>query len=138
MADRKIEQLKRMPIFQHCSRAELQSLARNTDEVSLPAGRTLITQDRENDTFYILLDGEVEVSIDGKVARRERAGDFFGEMSMMDRQPATATVVTMSSVEALVMSHAQFRDAVRAHDNIALRVIAVMAQRLRASDRASI
>lgn len=138
MADRKIEQLKRVPIFKQCTGAELQSLAMNTDEISLPERRTLITEGKSNDTFYILMDGEAEVSIQGKTVNRLAAGDFFGEISMLDRGPATATVVTTSPVEALVMSHMQFRDAIQSHDDIALRVIAVMADRLRRSAAAGI
>lgn len=138
MADKKIEQLKRVPLFKQCSRSELHALAANTDQVDLPAGRTLISQGKTNDTFYILLEGQVEVSIQGETAGRLGPGEFFGEISMLDRGPATATVATISPVETLVMSHAQFRDAVRSQEDIALRVIAVMANRLRSSDNAGI
>jgi CRP-like cAMP-binding protein len=131
MADPKLEQLKRVPIFSQCSKSELQALARNTDDVSLPAGRTLIEQGHPNHSFYILIEGEAEALVDGQSVRQMRAGDVFGEISMLDRGPATATVVTTTPVEALVMSHAQFRDAVRSDENIAHSVISVMAERLR-------
>jgi CRP-like cAMP-binding protein len=55
---------------------------------------------------------------------------------MLDRGSATATVKTTQPAEALVMSHAQFRDAIKANDGLALKVIAAMAERLRATDRA--
>lgn len=138
MADHKIEQLKRVPLFSQCSRSELRSLAANTDEVDLPAGRRLIVEGERNDTFFILLDGEVEVYVKEQLVRNLRAGDFFGEISMLDRGPATATVVTTSPGEALVMSHAQFRDAVQNQNDIALRVISVMAERLRRDNNAGI
>lgn len=137
MADHKVDQLKRVPIFVRCSRSELQSLAMNTDEVSLPAGQTLIVQGRTNDTFFVLLSGKVEVNVQGQPPRHLGPGDFFGEMSMVDRGPATATVVTTSPVEALVMSHAQFHNAIKANEAIALRVMAVMAERLRANAMAA-
>lgn len=133
MADQKLNHIKRVPLFAHCSKAELHSLALNTDEVSLPPGRTLIVQGQPHDTFFILLSGEVEVQVQGQAPRSLGPGDIFGEMSMIDRGPATATVVTRSPVEALVMSHSQFRDAITAHEAIALRVMAVMAERLRAN-----
>jgi CRP-like cAMP-binding protein len=135
MADPKLDQLKRVPIFSACSRSELQSLAQNTDEVSLPAQRTLISEGKSNDTFYILLEGEAVATVNGQ-ERRMGPGDIFGEISMLDRGKATATVTTDSPIRALVMSHAQFRDAVRAHEDIALRVISVMAQRLRSNNQA--
>ena len=133
MADHKMDQLKRVPIFARCSKSELHSLAMNADEISFPAGQSLITQGQPNDTFFVLLIGEVEVIVQRQAPRYLGPGDFFGEMSMLDRGPATATVVTTSPVEALVMSHAQFHNAIKANEAIALRVMAVMAERLRAN-----
>jgi CRP-like cAMP-binding protein len=131
MADRKMDNLKRIPIFSRCTKAELESLAQNTDEVDLEAGRTLIVQDRPNHTFYVILKGEVDVDVHGKPKDHLGPGQFFGEISMLDRGPATATVTTTTPVEAMVMSHGQFHAAIKAHETIALRVIAVMAERLR-------
>ncbi|MGI8967498.1 MAG: cyclic nucleotide-binding domain-containing protein [Chloroflexota bacterium] len=131
MADQKLDRLKSVPIFSLCSKAELRSLAMNTDEVSLSSGRTLITEGESNHTFFILLRGEAEVHVDDRTVGRLGPGDFFGEISMLDRGKATATVISTSPMDALIMSHAQFRDAVRAHDDTALKVIAAMAQRLR-------
>ncbi len=131
MADRKMDHLRRIPIFSRCTKAELESLAQNTDEVDLEAGRTLIVQGRPNHTFYMILKGEVDVDVHGKPTDHLRPGQFFGEISMLDGGPATATVITTTPVEALVMSHAQFHNAIKAHETIALRVMAVMAERLR-------
>lgn len=97
------------------------------DEVSLNPGRVLITQGQPTDSFFVLLAGEVEVSRNGRPVRRMAPGDFFGEIGMLDRGSATATVKTTQSVEALVMSHAQFRDAIKANNALALKVITAMA-----------
>ncbi len=136
MADPKVRELQRVSLFARCSKSELQRLAQNTDEIDLPAGRTLITEGETNDTFYMLLDGTVEVRIKGQECGRLGPGDVFGEISMLDRGPATATVKATTPIRALVMSHAQFRDAVSAQENIAVNVIAVMAKRLRDDTRA--
>ncbi len=127
----KADRLQRVPLFSRCSRRELQFLATRMDELELAPGKTLIIEGQLTDTFYILLTGEVEVLVKGRRRRRLGAGDFFGEIGMLDRGPATATVVTASPVDALVLSHAQFRDAIRGHDAIALKVMATMAERLR-------
>ena len=108
MAARKVEQLKKMPIFAQCTKSEIANLALNADEVDVEAGRTLIVQGEPNHTFYLLLKGEVEVDVRGLPPVRLGPGDFFGEISMVAPGAATATVVTMSPVEALVMSRAQF------------------------------
>ena len=131
MADPKIERLKRVPIFSQCTAPELKVLAANTDEVTLPAGRRLITEGQLNHTFFVLTKGEADVTIGDQPVGTMGPGDFFGEISMLDRGKATATVTTTTPIDAMVMSHAQFRDAVRAQNDIAIKVIEAMAQRLR-------
>jgi CRP/FNR family cyclic AMP-dependent transcriptional regulator len=127
----KTEALGRVPLFAKCRRQELEFLAAHTDEVSVKAGRTLIRQGSPGDTFYVLLEGEANVEVDGGKRPMLRAGDFFGEISMLDRGPATATVVTKTPARLLVMSHMQFRDAIKANDRLLSVVIAAVAERLR-------
>ena len=97
----------------------------------MPAGRTLIKQGSPGDTFYLLLDGEASVEVDGQDRPSLRAGSFFGEISMLDRGPATATVATTTSAKLMVMSHAQFRDAIKGNDQLLSLVMSAMAERLR-------
>ena len=131
MSDHKIEALGRVALFAECSRQELEFLVTRTDEVAVEAGRTLIKQGSLGDTFYVLLDGEATVEVDGHERPSLKAGSFFGEISMLDRGPATATVVTTTPVRLMVMSHAQFRDAIKANDNLLSQVMRAMAERLR-------
>ena len=137
MSDPKIEALKKVPLFAHASPKELEFVASRTDETPAPAGTQLTKQGSSGNTFYVLLDGEAEVTIDGKHRRTLKPGDFFGEISMLDRGPATATVVTKTPVRLMVMSHAQFRDAVKANDELLLHVMRAVGERLRADSLAS-
>ena len=136
MSDQKVETLTRVPLFRHSSRKELEFLASRADEVTLEAGRVLIRQGEPADSFFVLLDGEASVDVDGAPRPAMRAGDFFGEISMLDRGPATATVVATSPVRAMVMSHAQFRDAIKGNDGLLSAVMSAMAERLRADQTA--
>lgn len=136
MSDPKIEALKKVPLFSHCSPKELEFVATRTDEVSAPAGRQLTSQGKPGNAFYLLLDGEADVTIDGKHRRTLKRGDFFGEISMLDLGPATATVVTSTPVRLMVMSHPQFRDAVRANAELLTQVMAAMGERLRSDSLA--
>ena len=131
MSDSKAEVLGRVPLFSGCSRKELEFLASRTDEVDLKPNHTLIKQGSPSDSFYVLLEGEATVNVDGAARPSLHAGDFFGEISMLDRGPATATVVTSTPVKAMVMSHAQFRDAIKGSDPLLSTVIAAAADRLR-------
>ena len=131
MADQKITALGRVPLFAHCTRKELEFIARKGDEIDVPAGKTLITQDRPSDAFYVQLEGESEVKIGGRRRRVMKPGDFFGEISMIDRGPGTATVTTLTPSRLFVMSHVQFRDAIKASDALMVKVLMAMGQRLR-------
>jgi CRP-like cAMP-binding protein len=131
MSDAKIDALSKVPLFARCSRKELEFLVTRTDEVNLPTGRTLITQGKAADSFYLLLTGRASVQIGGRDRPALEPGSFFGEISMLDRGPATATVVTSGPSKLMVMSHAQFRDAIRANDQLLSQVMATMAERLR-------
>ena len=132
MADPKLTALSRVPLFARCTRKELEFIAREGDEVNVASGKTLIKQGRPGDTFYIQLEGTSEVKVDGKRRRVMNPGDFFGEISMIDRGAGTATVTTLSDGRLFVMSHAQFRDAIKANDGLMVKVLLAMGERLRA------
>jgi CRP-like cAMP-binding protein len=131
MSDAKTKALSGVPLFAHCSPRELAFLASKTDEVELPSDRQVTRQGHPAEAFYVLLSGEAEVEQDGKHRRTLGPGDFFGEISMLDRGPATATIVTRSECRLMVMSHLQFRDAIKGSDPLLGQVMAAMAQRLR-------
>ncbi|GAC1473186.1 MAG: hypothetical protein PVSMB3_07770 [Candidatus Dormibacteraceae bacterium] len=132
MAHSKVKALKGVPLFAKLSKSELEHVAGNADEVDVKAGQKLTTQGRPGDSFYVILDGEAEVEIDGESRRILKAGDFFGEISMLDRGPATATVKTRKDSQMLVMSHSQFRDTLKGSDALLIKVLLAMGERLRA------
>jgi CRP/FNR family cyclic AMP-dependent transcriptional regulator len=132
MAESKTRALSRVPLFSQLSKNELEFISSRADEVDAKAGQTLITQGRPGDSFYILLDGEASVDVKGKPRRTLKAGDFFGEISMLDRGLASATVTCKTDARLMVMSHAQFRDAIKASDGLLVKVLAAMGERLRA------
>jgi len=132
MAHSKAQALKGVPLFSKLSKKELEFVAGHGDEVEVKAGTKLTTQGKPGDSFYVILDGEAVVEIDGESRRTLKAGDFFGEISMLDRGPATATVKTKTDSQLLVMSHSQFRDTIKASDGLLVKVLLAMGERLRA------
>ena len=133
MADPKVERLAKVPLFSKLGKGELQFLATQVDDVSLKPGQRLITEGQPTEAFYILTSGTVKVERQGKPTATLGPGEFFGEIGMLDNGPATATVVADGNGEALILSHSQFRDAIKGNDKLALQVIAAMAARLRAN-----
>jgi len=127
----RVDQLKVIPLFSGLVDAELQFLAGQMNEVSVPAGTVLITEGAGNNVFFVILEGVVDVSVGGKYRRTLGPHDFFGEISMMELDPATATVTSRTPVRAFVMSPAQF-SAVKAHESVMLELKAARSQRLHA------
>ena len=134
MAASKADTLAATALFHGLSRHDLEFLASNVDEVSIPAGTTLITEGHRNHSFYVLIEGTVEVQVEGKHRRDLGPGDFFGEISMDARMEATATVRTTSAVRAFAVSHAQF-GALEANQTVLLHLRSAIAERLEADRR---
>lgn len=133
MATSRAKTLESISLFAGLNNSEREFLASNLDEVDFAPGKTLIVQGDTNHTFFVLTQGEADVSVGGEPRRTLGAGDFFGEISMEQRVPATATIVARTPVQALVMSHAQFR-AVQGSPRVLNRLQAAIDDRL-ASDR---
>jgi CRP/FNR family transcriptional regulator, cyclic AMP receptor protein len=126
-----VDQLKAIPLFSGLAHADVQFLAGQMDEVSITAGTVLITEGAGNNAFFVILEGVVDVSVGGKHRRTLGPQDFFGEISMMELDPATATVVSRTPVRAFVVSRAQF-SAVKAHESVMLQLETARSQRLHA------
>ena len=128
-----VDGLREIPLFSRLSGIDLQFLATRMDELTVPAGTALITEGMGNHAFYLLAHGEVDVFVGGIYRRSLGPNDFFGEISMMVLEPATATVVTRTHVRAYTMSHRQFLE-VRAHQTVMLQLKSAMGDR-RSTDR---
>ena len=127
------DDLRKIPLFSRLSSVDLEFLATKMDEIRVPAGTALITEGMGNHAFYLLADGEVDVFVGATHRRRLGPNDFFGEISMIVLEPATATVVARTPVHAYVMSHRQFLE-VRVHDTVMLQLKSAMGDR-RSADR---
>jgi CRP-like cAMP-binding protein len=125
----RVDDLRKFPLFRRLSGIDLQFLATKMNEIRVPAGTALISEGLGNHAFFLIAHGEVDVFVGGTHRRTLGPNDFFGEISMMLLDPATATVVTRTPVHAYVMSHTQFLE-VRAHQTVMLQLKSVMGDRL--------
>jgi CRP/FNR family transcriptional regulator/CRP/FNR family cyclic AMP-dependent transcriptional regulator len=125
------ELLKRVPLFSTCSDHELELIGSQMDEITAPKGEELTSQGKPADSFYVVLDGQIETIIDGAPRGVMTAGDFFGEISMLDGGAATATTTAQEKTRLLVISHDRFREFVKANDWLLTRLLGVMALRQR-------
>jgi CRP-like cAMP-binding protein len=123
--------LKKVPLFSGCSKRELDAIGKAAKEVTHREGHLIA---REGDTgvgFFLITDGTADVSVGGKTRAKLGPGDFFGEISLLDRGPRTATVTASSPITMLGLTAWAFRGLVEQHPTIALNMLRVVAERLR-------
>src|SRR5215831_1382792 len=107
--ERKIELLKKVPLFNSCTRRDLVLIARASDEIEFKPGKVLIKEGAAGREFFVIVDGKVDIERGGKKIDALGSGDFFGEASLLTDKPRNATVKTTSDVQALVLTKQRFR-----------------------------
>jgi CRP-like cAMP-binding protein len=106
--DAKIELLKKVPLFSHCNKKQLASIASLADLISVPAGTQLITEGRPGLEFMVIVEGAGEVRRKGRKIDTLGPGDFIGEMALISGGPRNATVKTTTDTSLLVVTKRQF------------------------------
>jgi CRP-like cAMP-binding protein len=132
--DEKLDQLGRMWLFSACSKRDLQVIGRASDEVDVPAGKVLTEEGRQGHEFYLILDGQAAVRRNGKKVATLGAGQYFGELSLLDKGPRSATVVADTDMRLLVLGQREFNGTLDEVPGLAHKLLRTMASRLRESD----
>ncbi len=126
----KIELLKRVPLFERCSKRELAQIAALTDELYLPAARSLTREGAGGAEFLVLVEGEADVVRKGRVVNELGPGDFIGEIALVSGKPRTATVKTRGPARLLVLTASGFRALMHDVPAIQDKVLAAVTARL--------
>ena len=127
--DAKVELLGQVPLFAGCSKKELAEISSLADELSFPAGTTLIQEGRQGHEFFVLVEGEVDVRAKGRKLNSLSDGAFFGEMALVSSRPRNATVTATSPIRVLVVHESGFRRLLRDSPQIQLKVLQTLADR---------
>jgi len=132
--------LKAVPFFTQLSDRELDVVRAVATEKTYPKNAVVLTEGEMGDSLFMIQSGKVKVFIgdeDGReiILKILGPGDFFGEMSMIDKQPRSASVTTIEASMFLVLSHSAFERCVEQAPRIANMVMRVLAQRVREADR---
>lgn len=134
--DAKIRLLGSVGLFSACSKRELGQIASLADEIEVPAGKTLTKEGEPGWEFFVICEGKAKATRGGrKVASFDR-GSFFGEMSLLDQGPRSATVVAETDMQLLVLTSRGFFTLIEDTPVVARKVLAGMAERLRGTERA--
>jgi len=130
----KADVLKKVPLFSGLSRRHLDLIAADADEVKEEAGAVLTKQNGLGLEFLLILEGGARVERDGTVIARLGPGDFFGEMSLIDGMPRSATVIAESPTVLLVIQSRSFRSLLDTVPGLQRKLLVTLCARLRAAD----
>jgi len=126
----KIELLKRVPLFESCSKSELGEIALLADELDLPDARDLTREGGTGWEFIVLVQGEADVLRNGRLVAGLGPGDFVGEIALVTGKPRTATVRTRGPSRILVLTASGFRALMRDVPSIQAKVLTAVAARI--------
>ena len=133
--DAKIERLQKVPILEGCTRQQLRAVARIAEVVEVPAGRPLTRAGEPGTEFYLILDGAVRVEVSAKKQLRLSPGDFFGEMSLLDGGPRSATVVAETPLRLLMINRRNFSTLLSEVPDLTKSILVTLSRRLRQAEQ---
>ena len=128
--DTKVEALKRIPLFEDLSRKELIQLARITEDVEVPEGKVLCKEGDLGREFFVIIEGEAEVTRGGKHLATDSGGDFFGEISLLENTPRVATVTAKTPLHFFVLTSQDFRHLLDDNPSVERKVLHALARRV--------
>jgi len=132
--DQKLELLERVPLFAGVAREGLEEIGRIVDEIDVAAGTALTHEGRHEGYFFVIVSGTVLIERGGRTINTIGAGDFLGEIALLDGGPRTATATTASPCRLLSMTHQRFHDLLDTSLPVRTAVLAAVGERLRALD----
>lgn len=132
----KVELLETIPLFRGLSRKQLEQVARLADEIQVPAGKRLATAGEKGHELFVIIEGRATVSTKRGRGFRLGRGNFFGEMSLLDGGPRSATVDADSDMRLLVVGQREFYELLVAAPPLALKIMSSLSNRVRDAEAA--
>jgi CRP-like cAMP-binding protein len=130
--DTKVEALKRAPLFADLSKEDLGELAKRTDDLDFTAGKVLCKEGESGGEFYVIMDGEAEVTRSGKTVATLGEGEFFGEVSLVQDVPRNATVTASTPLRCFVLTRGRFLHLLDDQPGFDRKIMHALAKRLAA------
>jgi CRP-like cAMP-binding protein len=128
--DTKVQALKRAPLFEGLSKKELTELARVTEDLEVPAGGVLCKEGETGQEFFVIVDGETDITSKGKSVAARGGGDFVGEIALLEDTTRTATVTAKTPLRVFVLTGQDFRRLVREQPGVEQKVMRALARRV--------
>ena len=128
--DTKVQALKRAPLFDGLSKKELTALARVTEDLEIPAGGVLCKEGDTGHEFFVIVDGEIDITRKGKKVAARGGGDFVGEIALLEETPRTATVTAKTDLRVFVLTRRDFRQMIDENPSVEQKVLRALARRV--------
>jgi CRP-like cAMP-binding protein len=130
----KIELLREVRMFEECSQRQLRSIARIARVFDAPAGTLLTRAGEPGDEFFLILDGTASVDVATEKRGSLRPGAFFGEMSLLDGGPRSATIVAETPVRLLVINRRNFSVLLKDAPGLTETLLMTLSRRVRQAE----
>jgi CRP-like cAMP-binding protein len=125
-----LDTFRSLPMFAGSSEEELERVDALADEVTISAGRVLVSQGEIGREFVVIVSGEARVERDGVEIARLGAGDHFGELSLLCDHPRNATVIAVTDLVAEVIARPAFQQLLEDSPRATLNLLRSTAHRL--------
>lgn len=132
--------LEKVSIFSNLPADRLKDLAARMQQREFPAGTVIVDQESPGDSLFTIIKGRVKVVLFGDCGREMilsilREGQIFGEMSLLDNQPRSASVITLEPTSLMVLERSAFQRHIDSHPETSMAILEEMCRRLRQADQ---
>ncbi len=130
----KIERLKDVPLFEECSQKQLRRVARIAQVFDVPPGTVLTRAGEPGDEFFLIIDGSARVDVSAEQRVLMGPGKFFGEMSLLDGGPRSATVIADTPIRLLVIRRQNFSELLEDVPGLIQSLLVTLSKRVRQAE----
>jgi CRP-like cAMP-binding protein len=125
-----LESISRVPLFANLTARQMRKVAKSASEDAYPAGSSIVLEGCP-ETLFVILEGTARIIRNGRTVAKRNAGEFFGEISMIDGRRRAASVVADTPMRCLVLYHAGLRKLVMDDPGMAWSLLQTLAGRVR-------
>jgi len=135
-SDRKVKLLGQVPLFSECNQKELSRIASLADEIEVDKGAVLTKEGMPGRECFVVSEGKAKCTLRGKKLASYGPGDVFGEMSLLDNEPRSATITADSDMVLFVVDSRSFWGLCEEAPSVTRKIMKSIAQRLRRVEKA--
>ena len=128
--DEIVDALAGMALFADLTTPQLKGVAHIFEEAWFPGGERILRQGLTGSAFYVILEGEAQILVDGQERATLGKGEFFGELSVIDQKPRNASIEAAEQTEVLALASWDLLALLETDPQLALNMIKGLAARL--------